>query len=213
MPRGWWEAAVPWWPATVVRGVWCPWALSLPRSPALFGGQPEFRDPYAPGAVGAGVGTRHRPYSAHPCELAWRTVGVAEKRPRGGAFTVVKGVCGQALPLSRLPALGAGCRGPALFPWLARPVGVACRGGGGGSSPGEVACHRCEGRLVSGAFRPPAARPLGRAAGVPRPVCPWCGRCGRGDPAPAPQRAPLQAGVAHCGGGGRASPEGCLPPL
>ena len=67
---------------------------------------------------------------------------------------------------------------------------------------------------MSGAVPPPAARPLGRAAGVPRPVCPGCGRCGRGDPTTAPQRAPLQAGVARCGGGGRASPGGgCLPPL
>ena len=110
VPRGQW-GAVPWLPATVVRGVWCPWALSLPRSPALWGGQPGFRDPYAPGAVGAGVGTRHRPHSAHPCELAWRTVGVAEWRPRGGAFAVVRGFCGQAPPLSQLPALRAGCRG------------------------------------------------------------------------------------------------------
>ena len=61
---------------------------------------------------------------------------------------------------------------------------------------------------MSGAVPPPAARPLGRAAGVPRPVCPGCGRCGRGDPAPAPQRAPLWAGVARCGGGRRASPGG-----
>ena len=58
---------------------------------------------------------------------------------------------------------------------------------------------------MSGAVPPPAARPLGRAAGVPRPVCPGCGRCGCGDPAPAPQRAPLRAGVARRGGGGRAS--------
>ena len=58
---------------------------------------------------------------------------------------------------------------------------------------------------MSGAVPPPAARPLGRAAGVPRPVCPGCGWCGRGDPAPAPQRAPLRAGVARCGAGGRAS--------
>ena len=50
---------------------------------------------------------------------------------------------------------------------------------------------------MSGAVPPPAARPLGRAAGVPRPVCPRCGRCGREDPALAPQRAPLRAGVAH----------------
>ena len=61
---------------------------------------------------------------------------------------------------------------------------------------------------MSGAVPPPAACPLERAARVPRPVCPGCGRCGRGDPAPAPQRAPLRAGVACCGGGGRASPGG-----
>ena len=47
---------------------------------------------------------------------------------------------------------------------------------------------------MSGAVRPPVARPLERAAGVPRPVCPGRGRCGCGDPAPAPQRAPLRAG-------------------
>ena len=101
-----------------------------------------------------------------------------------------------------------GCGGPVLSLWLACPVGAACRGGGGGPSPGGVACHRCEGRLVSGAVPPPAARPLGRAAGVPRPACPGCGWCGHEDPAPAPQRAPLRAGVARRGGGGRASPGG-----
>ena len=61
---------------------------------------------------------------------------------------------------------------------------------------------------MSGAVPPPAARLLGRSAGVPRPVCPGCGPCGRGDPAPVPQRAPLRAGIARCGGGGRASPGG-----
>ena len=87
-------------------------------------------------------------------------------------------------------------------------AGVARCGGGGRASPGGAAFHRCEGRLVPGAVPPPAARPPERAAGVPRPVCPGCGRCGRVDPAPAPQRAPLRAGVARCGGGGRASPGG-----
>ena len=77
-----------------------------------------------------------------------------------------------------------------------------------GAVPWGVACHRCEGRLVSGAVPPPAARPLKWAARVQRPVCPGCGRCGHGDPAPVPQRAPLRAGVARCGGGGRASPGG-----
>ena len=99
-----------------------------------------------------------------------------------------------------------GCGGPTLSPWPACPVGAACRGGGRGPSPGGMACHCCEGRLVSGAVPPPAARPLEWAAGALRPVCPGCGRCGRGDPAPAPQRAPLRAGVARCGGGGWASP-------
>ena len=58
---------------------------------------------------------------------------------------------------------------------------------------------------MSGAVPPPAARPPERAARVLRPVCPGCGRCGCVDPAPAPQRVPLRAGVARCGGGGRAS--------
>ena len=101
-----------------------------------------------------------------------------------------------------------GCGGPTLSQWPACPGGAACRGGGGGPSPGGVACHRCEGRLVSGAVPPPAACPLGRAARVPRPVCPRCGRCGPGDPAPAPRRAPLRAGIARRGGGSRASPGG-----
>ena len=87
-------------------------------------------------------------------------------------------------------------------------AGVARCGGGRRASPAGGAFHRCEGRLVSGAVPPPAARPPERAAMVPRPACPGRGRCGRGDPAPAPERAPLRAGVARCGGGGRASPGG-----
>ena len=76
--------------------------------------------------------------------------------------------------------------------------------------PGGVAFHHCEGPLVSGAVPPPAIHPLERAARVPRPGCPGCGRRGRGDPAPVPQRAPLRAGVARRAGGGRASPGGVL---
>ena len=87
-------------------------------------------------------------------------------------------------------------------------AGVVACGVGGGGSPGGVASHRCEGRLVSGAVPPPAARPLERAARVPRPVCSGCGRCGRGDAAPAPQRATLRAGVARCRGDRRGSPGG-----
>ena len=221
VPRGWW-GAVPGggWPATVVRGVWCQ-ALSLPRPPVLWGGRPGFRDPCVPGAASAGVGTRQRPHSVRPCGPALRAVGVAEGRPGGGAVRRGEGRLrsGAPPPPAACPLGGlsgstthvlwarvCGCGGPALSPWLACPVGAGAAGVVGGRPRGRVACHRCEGRLVSGAVPPPAASPLGRAARVPRPVCPGCGWCERGDPAPAPQRAPLRAGVARCGGGRRASP-------
>ena len=215
------------WPATVVRGVWCQ-ALSLPRPPVLWGGQPGFRDPCVPGAVGAGVGTQQRPHSVRPCGPALLAVGVADGRPRDGCLSPFRGASGvRRSPSPDCPPSGravgvathvlwarvCGCGGPALSPWLACPAGAACRGGGGGPSPGKLACHRCEGCLVSGAVPPLAAHPLGRAAGLPRPVCPGCGRCGRGNLAPAPPRAPLQVGVARCRGRGRASPGGYLSPL
>ena len=137
----------------------------------------------------------------HHCEGRLRSGAVPSltARPLGGLL-------GSATHV--LWAQMCGCGGPTLSPWPACPVGATCRGDGGGPSPGGVACHHCEGRLVSRAVPPPAARPLERAARAPRPVCPGCGRCGRGDPAPAPQRAPLRAGVARCGGGGGASPGG-----
>ena len=215
------------WPATVVRGVWCQ-ARSLPQPPVLWGGQPGFRDSCVPGAVGAGVETQHR-FTA--CALAGRRCllwGWRRGVPGGGAFHRCERRLrsGAPPPLPARPPGGLlgsathvlwarawGCGGPTLSPWPTCPMGAACRGGGGGLSPGGLACHCCEGRLVSGAVPPPAVKPLGQAAGVPQPVCPGCGRCGRWDPAPSPQRAPLRAGVACCGVGGRASPGGCLPPL
>ena len=94
-------------------------------------------------------------------------------------------------------------------PHSVRPCGPALLAVGVAEGhPRGGAFHRCGGRLVSGAVTSPTARPLERAARVPRPVCPGCGRCGRVDPAPVPQRAPLRAGNARCGGGGRASPGG-----
>ena len=99
--------------------------------------------------------------------------------------------------------------GPSTGPTACALAGRRCSlWGWRRGAPGGGAYYRCEGRLASGAVPPPAARPLERVAGVLRPVCPGCGRCGRVDPAPAPQRAPLRAGVARCGGGGRASPGG-----
>ena len=86
VPRGWWgPVSGGGWPATVVRGVWCQ-ALSLPRPPVLWGGQPGYRDPCVPGAVGVGVGTQHRFHSVRPIRPALLIVGVAEGRPRGGCL-------------------------------------------------------------------------------------------------------------------------------
>ena len=129
-----------------------------------------------------------------------------------GPFHVVRApprVLPRSLALSGV--LGGGRSGSRFFPtWLGLQAlwGLRAAGLAGGRPRGGVACHCCEGRLVSGAVPPPTALPLGRAAGVPRPVCSGCGRCGRGDPAPVPQRAPLLAGVARCWGGGTASPGG-----
>ena len=215
---------------------------------------------------------------AHLCVSPQRPVAGPPRERVTPTARPLGGLLGSATQV--LWARVCGCGGPTLFPWPACPVGVACRGGGRGPSPRGVACqrcegrlvsgavpppaarplecswgsatrvsrvrsvpawgpstcptacalagrrcslwgwrkgvpggaafHHCEGRLVSGAVPPPAARPLGRAAGVPRPVCPGCGRCGHGDRAPAPQRAPLRAGVARGGSGGRASPGGVL---
>ena len=198
-------------PSTIVRGVWGQ-ALSLPRLPAHWAGcwGPP---PTCCGRGCVGVGAQHCPLGSL---WEWRK-GIpgggafhhCEGRPRSGAVPPptarpLGGLLGSATHV--LWARVCGCGRPTLSPWPACPVGAACRGGGGGPSPGGMACHRCEGRLVSGAVPPPAARPLERAARVPRSVCPGCGGCGRGDPAPVPQRAPLRAGVARSGGGGRVSP-------
>ena len=87
--------------STVVRGARCQ-APSLPWPPVLWSGQPGFRVPCVPGAVGAGVGTQHRPHSVRPCGPALPAVGVAEERPRGGSpSTIVRGVWCQALSLPR----------------------------------------------------------------------------------------------------------------
>ena len=97
----------PWggWPATVVGGVWCQ-ALSLPRPPVLWGGQPGYRDPCVPGVVGAGVGTQHRPHSVRPCRPALLAVGVAEGRSWGVPSTIVRGFSSQALPSLNGPPTG-----------------------------------------------------------------------------------------------------------
>ena len=115
---------------------------------------------------GGGGGASQGGGAFHHCEgrLRSRAVPPPTARPLGGLLGPATHV---------LWARVCGCWGPTLFPWPACPVGAACRGGGGGLFPGGVACHHCEGRLVSGAVPPRAARPLERAAGVPRPVLAW----------------------------------------
>ena len=90
-----------------MRGAWCQ-ALSLPQTPVHWSGQPGFRVPCVPGAVGAGVGTQHRPHGVRHCELVSLAVRVAEGRPRGVPSTVERGAWCQALSLPRLPVLWSG---------------------------------------------------------------------------------------------------------
>ena len=125
-------------PATVVRGVWCQ-ALSLPRPPVLWSGQPGFRDPCVPGAVCAGVGTQHRPHSVRPCGPALLAVGLAEGRPWGGCLPPLSGTSevrrcpspdcpptGRAVGVRHPRAVGAG-----VWVWGPNTVHLACTPCGG----------------------------------------------------------------------------------
>ena len=121
-------------PSTVVRGAWCQ-ALSLPRPPVLWSGQPGFRDPCVLGAVDAGVWTQHRSHSVRPCGPALLTVGVAEGRPRGGCFPPLRGAPGvRRCPSPSRPSSGAGSQGSASRVSRVRSVLVW------GSSTGPAAC-------------------------------------------------------------------------
>ena len=177
-------------PVHVVRAPLCVLPRSLAPSGMLWGGRP------GPGTPLPGLGLLLRRGSevmrspSPDSPPTGRAVGV--RYPR--AVSAFKWLWGpNTVPFACMP-----CGGCVPRWWC----------GGGPFPGGGVACHCCEGRLVSGAVPPPTARPLGRAAGVPRPVCSGCGRCRRGDPEPVPQRVPLRAGVARGGGPGRASPGG-----
>ena len=63
-----------------------------------------------------------------------------------------------------------GCGGPTLSPWPACPVGAACRGGGGGASPGGG----WPATVVRGVWC--------QALSLPRPSVLWGGRPGFCDP-------------------------------
>ena len=175
----------------------------------------------------ASVGAQHCPLGLH---ALWglRAAAVVGGRPRGGwPVTVVRGVWCQAQLLPRPPVLWSGqlgFRDPCVPGAVGAGVGAQHRPLGlhvlrglralgvvGGRSRG-LARHRCVGFLVAGAVPLPAARPLERPAGVLRPVCPGCGWCGRGGPAPAPWLA-CPEGAACRGGGGGPFPGGGPPSL
>ena len=166
------------WPATVVRGVWCQ-ALSLPRRPSSGAGSRGSATGVSRVRLVRAWGPSTGPTA---CALAGRRCvlrGWREGVHGGGAFRRCEGRLrsGAPPPPAARPLGGlsgsathvlwarlCGCGGPALSPWLACPVGAACRGGGGGPSPGGVACHRCEGRLVHVRRCPSPGRPS-RGAG------------------------------------------------
>ena len=137
-------------PATVARGVWCQ-ALSLPLPPVLWGGQPGSSDPCVPGAVGAGVGTQHRPHSVRPCGPALLAVRLAEGRPRGGCLPLLRGasevrrspspycpLTGRAVGVRYPRAVGAGVWvwGPNTVPLACTPCGGCVPRGWWGAVPG-----------------------------------------------------------------------------
>ena len=135
------------WPATVVRGVWCQ-ALSLPRPPVLSGGQPGSRDPCVPRAVGAAVGTQHRPHSVHSCVLWGRHEGARGGRLLPGCGASGEG-CSPTSDLSSVRACG----------WGPLPTGCGCGGCGRGDPS------------------PTPQRALLRAGFATRPRGPACGTC------------------------------------
>ena len=155
------------------------WAARVPR-------------PGVPGVVGAGVGTLHRPRSVRPCGLALLAVGVAEGRPRGGAFHHCEGRLrpGAVPPLTARPlGRAAGVRhtsavGAGVWVWEPNTVPLACmpcggcmprgwRGavpGGGGLPPlrGAPGVRRCPspGHPSSGAGSQGSATRVSRVRSV-----------------------------------------------
>ena len=177
-----------------------------------------------PLAVGAGGCGRGEP--APTPQRALLRVGFAHsgggmRVPGGGASCLGVGRPGSgALPPPTAPPLG-GLPGPTTH-WL------WVRGGAGvGTRHQPHSARSCVlwgrhlgargGRLLPGCGASGVGRspnpdcpPFGRLAGAHYQLAVGAGGCRRGDPSPAPQRAPLRAGVARCEGGGRASSGGVL---
>ena len=177
---------------------WVP-LQSLLRPPVLWGGQPGYRDPCVPGAVGAGVGTQHQFHSVRPCGQALLAVGVAEGCPRGGAFHRCEGRLRSGAPHPPVGAGGVRAWRPvtnptarALASWLCALWGRHEGARGGRLLPGCGA---------SGVGCPPTPDypPSGRAAGAHYPLAVGAG----GVRAWGPVTNPTARALARCGGGMR----------
>ena len=148
------------------------------------------------------------------CTLRGRHQGA-----RGGASCLGEGRPGSgalppptARPLGGLPGptthwlwvRGAAGVGTCLQPHSARSFELALRavGAARGRQGGGALLPGC-GASGVGCSPIPDCPPSGRAAGAHYPLAVGVGGCGRGDLSPAPQRALLRAGFAHCGGGMR----------
>ena len=186
--------------------------------------RPWSRQPGAAALVSSGagsdvVGAGHHTQSARSRGSALCAWGGGTRAPAGGAPCPSVGRPGlgalpppAAGPWGRLPgtaarvpwARGVWAWGPvtnptarALASWLSALGGRQKGTRWGGLLPD---CG------TSGVGRSPTPDrpPLGRAAGARYPLAVGAAGCGRGDPSPTPQRAPLRARFAHCGGGTRA---------
>ena len=155
-------------------------ALPLPTARPL-GGLPGPTTHWLWVQGGAGVGTRHQPYSARSCALWGRHEGAQGWRllPGCGASGVGRSPTPDCPPSGRaagahyplaVGAGGCGLRDPSPTPQRALLRAGFARCGGGTRAPGGGASCLGVGRPGSGALPPPTARPLG---GLPGPTTHW----------------------------------------
>ena len=110
---------------------------------------------------------------------------------------------GDHYPLAvRLGGCGRGDTSPTPQRALLRAGFERC--GGGMRVPGGGRLLPGCGASGVGCSPHPDCPPSGRAAGANYPLAVGAGECGRGDPSPTPERAPLRAGFARYGGSTRA---------
>ena len=188
-----------------------------PDRPPVLGRATDAHYPLAAGAGDAGVGTRHQPHSARPCELSLRSLGAARGLPGGGGCLLP--VCG-ASGVGHSPTPDRPSLGPVA--WAQYPLAVNAGSAGEGTrhDPHSVRSGELALPTVRAAQGRPGGGPLACVWGVrgwalsharksvlracgrgPLPTRCGCGGCWLGDLSRTPQRALLRAGFARCGGG------------